>query len=82
MLINRGAVTLIAGMTATLSCDGAGADAVARAHKRAVVNGTQLRLVVTAEIVSRVLSIEGLDRLVSIYPSQGHRRQRSARCRR
>lgn len=68
-LINRGAVTLIADMTATLSCDRAGADAVARAHKRAVVSGTQLRLVVTAEIVSRVLSIEGLDRLVSIYPS-------------
>ena len=69
MLINRGAVTLIADMTATLSCDRAGADAVARAHKRAVVSGTQLRLVVTAEIVSRVLSIQGLDRLVSIYPS-------------
>ena len=68
-LINRGAVTLIADMTATLSCDRAGADAVARAHKRAAVSGTQLRLVVAAEIVSRVLSIEGLDRLVSIYPS-------------
>ena len=60
---------LIADMTATLSCDRAGADAVTRAYKRAVVSGTQLRLVVTAEIVSRVLSIEGLDRLVSIYPS-------------
>ena len=69
MLINRGAITLIADMTATLSCDRAGADAVARAHKRAVVSGTQLRLVVTAEIVSHVLTIEGLDRLVSIYPS-------------
>jgi anti-anti-sigma factor len=69
MLINRGAGTLIADMTATLSCDHVGAEAVARAHKRAVVSGTQLRLVVTAEIVSRVLSIEGVDRLVSIYPS-------------
>ena len=68
-LINRGAVTLIADMTATLSCDRAGADAVTRAYKRAVVSGTQLRLVVTAEIVSRVLSIEGLDRLVPVYPS-------------
>ena len=68
-LINRGAVTLIADMTATLSCDRAGADAVARAQRRAVVSGSQLRLAVTAEIVSRVLSIEGLDRLVSIYPS-------------
>jgi PAS domain S-box-containing protein len=56
-------------MTATISCDHAGADAVARAHQRAVTSGTELRLVVTAQIVSRVLSLSGLDRLVSTYPS-------------
>ena len=69
VLINRGTVTLIADMTATLSCDRAGADAVARARKRAVASETQLRLVVTVETVSRVLTVEGLDRLVPIYPS-------------
>jgi PAS domain S-box-containing protein len=42
---------------------------VARAYQRAAVSGTQLRLVVTAPVVRRVLAIEGLDRLVSIYPS-------------
>ena len=68
-VINRGAVVLIADMTVTVSCDHAGADAVARAFQRAVVNGTQLRLVVTAPVVRQVLGIEGLDRLVSIYPS-------------
>jgi anti-sigma B factor antagonist len=68
-VINRGAAVLIADMTATVSCDRAGADAVARAFQRAVVNGTQLRLVVTAPVVRHVLGIEGLDRLVSIYPS-------------
>jgi anti-anti-sigma factor len=68
-VINRGAVVLIADMTATVSCDHAAADAVARAFQRAVVNGTQLRLVVTASVVRHVLGIEGLDRLVSIYPS-------------
>jgi anti-anti-sigma regulatory factor len=47
-VINRGAAALIADMTATLSCDYAGADAVVRAYPRAVTNGTQLRLVVTA----------------------------------
>lgn len=31
--------------------------------------GTELRLVVTAQIVRRVLSTSGLDRLVAIYPS-------------
>jgi hypothetical protein len=56
-------------MTATISCDHAGADAVVRAFQRAVISGTELRLVVTAPIVSRVLSLSGVDRLVSIHPS-------------
>ncbi len=67
--INRGATSLVADMTATISCDHAGADAIVRAYQRAVISGTELRLVVTAEIVRRVLSIGGIDRLVSIYPS-------------
>lgn len=67
-VINRGAKALVADMTATISCDNAGADAVARAHQRAVISGTDLRLVVTAQIVQRVFSLSGLDRLVSIYP--------------
>ena len=68
-LINRGAVALIADMTLTASCDLAGADAVVRAYQRAAANGTQLRLVVTAPVVRRVLTVSGLDRLISIYPS-------------
>ena len=68
-VINRGAKALIADMTATISCDHAGADALVRAYQRTVAAGTELRLVVTAQIVARVLSITGLDRLVSIYPS-------------
>jgi len=68
-VINHGAAVLIADMTLTASCDHAAVDAVARAYQRAAVSGTQLRLVVTAPVVRRVLSIEGLDRLVSVYPS-------------
>jgi len=68
-VINRGAKALIADLTATISCDHAGADALVRAHQRAVVSGTELRIAVTAQIVRRVLSLSGLDRLVSIYPS-------------
>jgi len=66
--INLGAVTLIADMTATVSCDHAGADAVVRAWQRTVSSGTELRLVVTAKSVSRVLGLRGLDRQVSVYP--------------
>ena len=68
-VINRGAAVLIADMTATVSCDYAGGEAVIRAYQRAVISGTDLRLVVTAKIVRQVLSCNGLDRFVSIYPS-------------
>ena len=68
-VINRGAAVLIVDMTATVSCDHAGADAVVRAYQRTVASNTKLRLVVTAQIVRRLLSLDGLDRLVSIYPS-------------
>jgi anti-sigma B factor antagonist len=68
-VIDRGAAVLIADMTATIWCDHAGAGAVVRAFQRAVISGTELRLVVTAPIVSRVLSLSGVDRLVPIYPS-------------
>jgi anti-anti-sigma factor len=69
LTVNRGAVTLIADLAATVSCDYSGADALARACRRAAANGTDLRLVVTAGVVRRVLNLTGLDRLVSIYPT-------------
>ena len=68
-VINRGAAVMVADMTDTVSCDHAAVEAVARACQQAAINGTRLRLVATAPAVRRVLSIEGLDRLVSIYPS-------------
>jgi anti-sigma B factor antagonist len=68
-VIDRDATTLIADMTATISCDHAGASAVVRAFRRAVISGTELRLVVTAQHVSRMLSLSGVDRLVPIHRS-------------
>jgi PAS domain S-box-containing protein len=68
-VINRGATVLIADMTGTASCDHAGVEAIARACPRAAISGTQVRLVVTAPGVRRVLAIEGLDRMAPIYPS-------------
>ena len=68
-VINGGATALIADMTATTSCDHAGADAVVRAFQRAVICGAELRLVVTSQHVSRVFSLTGVNRLVPIYPS-------------
>jgi anti-sigma B factor antagonist len=68
-VINGGAPALIAGMTATTSCDHAGADAVVRTFQLAVICGAEPRLLVTAEHVSRMLSLSGLDHLLPIYPS-------------
>ncbi len=68
-VINQGAEALIADMTATISCDLAGADAVARAYQRAVVSRTELRLVVTSAPVLRMLGMTGVGRLVPVYPS-------------
>jgi len=68
-VINHGAGVVVADMSATESCDHAGADAIARVYQRALVSGTQLRLVVTAEGVRRLMSSDGLDRLMPIYPS-------------
>ena len=67
-VINQGATELIADMTTTVSCDYGGADALVQAYQRGAVSGTQLRLAVTAPVVRRVLEVNGLDRLISIYP--------------
>ena len=68
-VINRGATVMIADMSATVSCDHSGAEAVARAYQRAVVNGTDLRLVVTSHPVRHEITVSGLDWLVPVYPS-------------
>jgi anti-anti-sigma factor len=67
-IINRGVAVLIADLTETVSCDYSGADALARAHHRAAATGTELRLVVTADAVRRVLSLTGCYRLIAVYP--------------
>jgi anti-anti-sigma factor len=68
-VIKGGATALIADMTATTSCDHAGADAMVRAFQSAVICGTELRLVVTSQHVSHVFSLTGPVRLVPSCPS-------------
>ena len=69
-VIDRGATAPIADMTAAISCDHAGADPVVRAFQWAVISGAGLRLAVTTQPVSPMLSLSGVDRLVCIYPSR------------
>ncbi len=67
--INAGASLLVADMSRTRSCDYAGADALARAHTRAVAAGTEMLIVAGSALTLRTLNAYGLDRLVSVYPS-------------
>ena len=59
-VINRGATVMIADMSATVACDHSGAEAVARAYQRAVVSGTEMRLVVTSQAVRHEITVSGL----------------------
>jgi anti-anti-sigma factor len=68
-IVNREVLVLVVDMSETVSCDHAGSDALARVYQRALASGTELRLVVTGALVRRVLSINGVDRLISIYPT-------------
>jgi PAS domain S-box-containing protein len=67
--VRQGAVTLIVDMSATVRCDQAVADAVGRAYLRAAADKTGLRLVICAPDVRRLISDQGLDRLVPMYMS-------------
>jgi anti-sigma B factor antagonist len=68
-ILNRGAATLIVDMGSTTFCDSAGVNALVRAHKRATANDSEMRLVVSAPAVQRVLDITGVGHLMDIYPS-------------
>lgn len=58
---------LVADMSRTRFCDWAGARALARAFSQATTGGTELRLVTASEAVRRVISLNGLDRVIPIY---------------
>ena len=68
LAVSHSSVVII-DMTATRFCDCAGARAIVRAHKRASDSGAELRLVVSATLVLRILGLVGVDRLLDIYPS-------------
>jgi anti-anti-sigma factor len=68
-VVNRGAAVLVADLAATVSCDYSGTEAITRAYQRAVASGTDLRLVVAADVVRRAFCVNGLHRLITIYPT-------------
>jgi anti-sigma B factor antagonist len=61
---------VVVDLTRTLFCDSVGLTVLVRAHRRAVVGGGELRLVIPAKgAVARVLGLSGLDRLIPCFGS-------------
>jgi anti-sigma B factor antagonist len=60
----RGHATVVVDMTQTRACDTAGLHVLVRAHRRALAQGGELRLVAPRPDVRRLFAITGLDRVI------------------
>ncbi len=66
----RGHGTFVVDMISTRFCASSGIGVLVRAHKRAVADGGELRLVIPASAaVLRVFAITGIDRVIPNFPS-------------
>jgi len=66
----RGHTTVVVEMTGTQFCDSAGLTVLVRAHKQALAQGGQLRLVLpTNGAVGRVFTLTGLDQFIPHFSS-------------
>jgi anti-anti-sigma factor len=68
-VVTRDLLVLIADLSGTTDCDHACGEVLAQVYQRAMITGTDLRLVVGTGAVPRLLQITGLDRVVPVYPS-------------
>lgn len=62
-----GYATMVVDMSRTEFCDSAGLSVLVRAHKRALAEGGDLRLVVTTPPVLRILTLTGLDQALRLF---------------
>lgn len=63
-----GVRVVIADLGSTVFCDSSGVRQLVLAHKRAVASNREFRVVISSGGVLRVLAIQGLDRVLEIYP--------------
>src|SRR5215472_13790236 len=64
-----GVRTVIADMTRTRFCDSTGISMLVLAHRKALTNDAELRLVVLSTAVLRALTLVRLDHFLPVYPS-------------
>jgi anti-sigma B factor antagonist len=65
----HGHAALVVDMTGTQFCDTAGIQVLVTAHKRAVAEGGQLRLVISSPHILRIFAITGIDRVIPRFSS-------------
>jgi anti-sigma B factor antagonist len=58
---------ITADMAATVFCDSAGVNALARAHELAAAGGSELRLALGDSPTARIIQLIGLDQIVPVY---------------
>jgi anti-anti-sigma factor len=67
-----GHATVVVDLTGTRFCDSAGLNLLVRAHKRALAEGGELRLVIPAgAAVRRIITVTGLGRVIPQFASLG-----------
>jgi anti-sigma B factor antagonist len=66
----RGHATIVVDLSATRFCDSAGLHALIRAHRTAVAEGGELRLVIGSRGVLRIFAITGVDRVMPRFADQ------------
>jgi anti-anti-sigma factor len=64
-----GVRTVIADMTDTRFCDSSGISMLVAAHRRALTNNAELRLVALSTAVLHALTLVRIDHLIPVYPS-------------
>jgi anti-sigma B factor antagonist len=65
----RGAAVVIADLTSTVFCDSSGTRQLVLSHNYADFHDAQMRFVIPDLNVLRIVTLTGLDQLLSIYPS-------------
>jgi anti-sigma B factor antagonist len=67
-VISRRPMTVVADMTATIFCDSSAIQAILIAHRQAVADGVDLRLVICHPVPRRIFQLSGADTFIGIYP--------------
>ena len=65
----RGHGTFVVDMSRTRFCDSAGLNALVDGDWRARVEGGEVRLVIVAEAVARIVALTGVDRVIPVFGS-------------